>query len=108
MPRNAKRRRSRRLRLNRTPETTAAPKMTTPASRNRAVRTISGGQSAMESLATENAEAQSRQNVATRTGKGSGTRSREGVAGDGTAILAVRMVTVLSCDPGRLVLCHLE
>src|SRR6266568_9617437 len=93
MPRNAKRRRSRRLRLNRTPETTAAPKMTTPASRNRAVRTISGGQSSMESLATENADAQSRQNPATRTGKGNGTRSGDDeVAGDGTAMLAVRMV----------------
>jgi hypothetical protein len=51
----------------------------------------------MESLATENADAQSRQNPATRTGKGNGTRSGgEQVAGDGTAMLAVRMVMVLS------------
>ena len=45
--------------------------MTQPAIRKRAVSTSSGGQSAMASLATENADAQSRQNAATSAGSGS-------------------------------------
>jgi hypothetical protein len=56
-------------------------------------------------LATENADAQSRQNVATSTGSG---RRSERVAGDGTAILAVRMDQNPFYDPDRLARCHLE
>src|SRR5262245_13868167 len=44
--------------------------MKTPASRKRAVSTSSGGQLATATLATENADAQSRQNEATSSGKG--------------------------------------
>ena len=47
---------------------------------------------AVESLATENADAQSRQNAATMTGSGKRSDGDE-VAGDGTAMFAVRMVT---------------
>src|SRR5262249_35486436 len=93
MPRSANTRKSRRLRLNGKPTIAAAPNVTTAAIRNRAVSTMSGGQSAMESLAAANAEDHSRQNAATMTGSGS---RNERLAGDGTAILAVRMVTVLS------------
>src|SRR5262249_40294830 len=88
MPRSAKTSRSRRLRLSGMPTMAAAPNVTTAAIRNRAVSTMSGGQSAMEILAAANAEDQSRQNAATMTGRG--TRN-ERVAGDGTTILAVRM-----------------
>jgi hypothetical protein len=48
----------------------AAPSMTTAAIKNRAVRRISGGQSNSASLAAENAELHSRQNIATSTGSG--------------------------------------
>jgi hypothetical protein len=58
---------------------------------------MSGGQSAIASLATENADAQSRQNAATMTGKGSRTRSDDkGIAGGGTVMSAVRMAIFLS------------
>src|SRR5205809_4676862 len=105
MPRTAKTSRSRRLRLSGMPTIAAAPNVTTAAIRNRAVSTMSGGQSAMESLAAANAEDQSRQNAATSIGSGS---RNEPVTGDGTAMLAMRMVTILSCDGDRLAHCHLE
>src|SRR5215510_7126951 len=105
MPRSAKRRKSRRLSLSGMPTIAAAPNVARAAIRNRALSTISGGQSAMESLAAANADDQSRQNAATSSGNGS---RKEPVAGDGTAILAVRMVTVLSCEGDRLAHCHLE
>jgi hypothetical protein len=70
---------------------------------------MSGGQSAIASLATENADAQSRQNAATMTGKGSRTRSDDkGVTGDGTAMFAVRMAIFPFCPAHRLAHCHLE
>jgi hypothetical protein len=68
---------------------------------------MSGGQSAIASLATENADAQSRQNAATMTGSGN-CSDGEGVAGGETAMFAVRMGQNPFYDPDRLVLCHLE
>src|SRR5215470_1302090 len=105
MPSSAKTRKSRRLRRSGRPTIAAAANVTAPAIRNRAVSTMSGGQSAMESLAAANADDQSRQNAATMTGSGS---RNERVAGDGTAILAMRMVTILSWYRDRLAHCHLE
>src|SRR5215203_3509953 len=86
---------SRRLSLSGAPKIAAAPRMTAAASRKRAVSTSNGGQSATASLATENAEAQSRQNVAISTGRGN--RS-DGVAPavDDKAIFAGRMGHFLS------------
>src|SRR5262245_45686793 len=60
----------------------AAPRITPPAMRQRMVRRRSGGQSAMASLAAENADAQSRQNVATSRGSGMGTAGADGAAID--------------------------
>src|SRR5262249_15433170 len=99
--------RSRRLSLSGRPTIAAAANVTAPASRKRAVSTISGGQSAMASLAPANAEDQSRQNAATLTENGSGTLSGQ-AADDGTAILAVRMDPLLVCHPDRLAHCHFE
>src|SRR5215471_18410976 len=90
MPSSEKIATSRRLSLSGMPTTAAAPNVTAPASRNRAVSTRRGGQSAMASLAPANAEDQRRQNAATLTDSGSATPSGR-AAGDGTAILAVRM-----------------
>jgi hypothetical protein len=56
--------------FDRIPLTAAAPSISNPASRNRAVSSSSGGQSAIANLATEKAELQSRQNAATISGSG--------------------------------------
>src|SRR4051794_38253963 len=86
---------SRRLSLNGTPKIAAAPRMAAAASRNRAVSTSNGGQSATASLATENAEAQSRQNAATSTGRGN-RNDGFAPADDDKAMFAARMGHVLS------------
>src|SRR5215831_10410335 len=105
----AKMRTSRRLSFNGTPQIAAAPSMNAPASRNRAVSMSNGGQSAMASLATENAEAQSRQNAPTSTGNGNRSDG-EAAVGDDKATLAVRMGHVLSATQvsSRLVIWKLN
>ena len=57
------------------PVTAAAPSMTTPATRKRAVRSSKGGQSASASFVTLKAELHKRQNVAIRTGSGNAIAS---------------------------------
>src|SRR5690349_17318658 len=73
---------SRRLSFRGMPKIAAAPITTTPAIRNRAASTNSGGQSTMASLPMENAEAHSRQNAATRSGNGTRSASERALEKD--------------------------
>src|SRR5262249_8024918 len=84
------------------PVMAAAPSMTTAASKNRAVRSSNGGQSVSARLATENAELQSGQKVATRSG--SGTE----VADDAMAARADIGISTNCRDRCNRRRCHLE
>src|SRR5690349_19947240 len=104
---------SRRLSFSGTAQMIAVPITTTPAIRNLAASTKRGGQSPMASLPMENAEAHSRQNAPTRTGKGN-RRASEGAAdqdredGEERAAGAVLMVRFPFRDRDRLAPCYLE